>query len=65
MPILVGVEGGGTRDAVFDELLDLLVSMGEECDVLAFVDQMDERWAEAPIESGEEDTELISALKPA
>jgi hypothetical protein len=37
--------------------------MGEECDVLAFVDQMDERWAEAPIESGEEDTELVSALK--
>jgi hypothetical protein len=64
MPIPVGVEGGGTRD-VFDELRDLLVLMGEECDVfkLAFVNQMDERWTEAPIESGEEDVELVSALK--
>jgi hypothetical protein len=30
--------------AVFDELRDLLVSMGDECDVVAFVDQPDERW---------------------
>ena len=33
MPISVVVAGGGTRDAVFDELRDLLVSMGEECDI--------------------------------
>ncbi len=34
------VAGGGTRDDVFkfDELRALLVSMGEECDVLTFVD---------------------------
>jgi hypothetical protein len=31
--------------------------------VLAFVDQPDERWTEAPIESDEEDSELVSALK--
>jgi hypothetical protein len=49
MPIPVVVAGGGTRDAVFDELRDLLVSMGEEYDVMAFVDQPDERWTEAPI----------------
>jgi hypothetical protein len=63
MPIPVVVAGGGTRDAVFDELRDLLVSMGEECDVMAFVDQPDGRWTEAPIESDEEDAELVSALK--
>jgi hypothetical protein len=50
-------------DDVFDELRALLVSMGEECDVLTFVDQTDERWTEAPIESDEEDSELVSALK--
>jgi hypothetical protein len=44
MPISVVVAGGGTRDAVFDELHDLLVSMGKECDVMAFVVQPDERW---------------------
>jgi hypothetical protein len=32
---------GGTRDDVFDELQVLLVSMGEECDVLTLVDQPD------------------------
>jgi hypothetical protein len=63
MPIPVVVASGGTRDAVFDELHDLLVSMGEECYVMAFVDQPDERWTEAPIESDEEDAELVSALK--
>ena len=63
MPSPVGVAGGWTRDAVFDELRDLLVSIGEECDVLAFVDQPDERWTEAPIESDEDDAELVSALK--
>ncbi len=43
MPIPVVVAGGGTRDAVFDELRDLLVSMGEECDVImmALLDQPD------------------------
>ena len=46
-----------------DELRALLISMGEECDVLTFVDQPDERWTEAPIESDEEDAELVSALK--
>ncbi len=63
LPIPVVVAGGGTRDAVFDELRNLLVSMGEDCDVMAFVDQPDERWTEAPIESDEEDAELVSALK--
>ena len=63
MPVPVVVAGGGTRDDVFDGLRALLVSMGEECDVLTFVDQPDERWTEAPIESDEEDAELVSALK--
>ena len=63
MPVPVVVAGGGTKDDVLDELRALLVSMGEECDVLTFVDQPDERWTEAPIKSDEEDAELVSVLK--
>jgi hypothetical protein len=63
LPAPVLVTGGGTRDDVFDELQALLVSMGDECDTLTFVDQPDERWTEAPIESDEEDAELVAALK--
>ena len=37
--------------------------MGDECDASTFVDQPDERWTEAPIESDEEDAELVAALK--
>ena len=37
--------------------------MGDECDPLTFVDQPDERWTEAPIESDEEDADLGTVLK--
>ncbi len=63
LPAPVLITGGGTRDDVFHELQALLVSMGDECDTLTFVDQPDERWTEAPIESDEEDAELVAALK--
>ncbi len=43
VPVVVAWGDGGIRDAAFDELHYLLVSMGEECDVLALVDQPDER----------------------
>ena len=49
--------------AVSHARLAATVSMGAECDILTFVDQPDERWTEAPIESDEEDAELVSALK--
>ena len=63
LPAPVVVASGGTRDDVFAELQALLASMGEECDVMTFVDQPDERWTEAPIESDDEDAELVSELK--
>ncbi len=37
--------------------------MGDECDASTFIDQPDERWTEAPIESDEEDAELVAVLK--
>ncbi len=37
----IGRQNLWTRDDVFDELRTLLISMGEECDVLTFVDQPD------------------------
>ena len=55
LPTPVLVIECGARDNVMDELQALLVSMGEECDALTFVDQPDETWTEAPIESDEED----------
>ncbi len=37
--------------------------MGDECDVLTFVVQQYKRCTVAPIESDEEDADLVSALK--
>ncbi len=47
-----------------DEIAALLASMGSECDAQSFIDQPDERWTEAPIESdsGEEDEALRCKL---
>jgi hypothetical protein len=56
------VAGGGSRDDVFDELRELLVS-GDECDAMTFVEQPDERWTKAPIESDDEDAELVAAIR--
>ena len=44
------------------ELRALLVTMGDQCNELTFVDQPDERWTEAPIESDDEDAEVIAVI---
>ena len=52
-------------DSAEKEIAAILASLGEDWqfDTAIFIDQPDERWTEAPIESDEEDAELVNALR--
>ena len=63
LPTPVVVAGGEALDNVLAELRAMLVSMGDECDALTFVDQPDEVWTEAPIESDEDDVEVVAEIR--
>ena len=63
LPAPLVVAGGGATNDVWDKLRALLVSMGDECDVLTFVDQPNESWTEALVDSNEEDDEVVAVIR--
>ena len=63
LPAPLVVAGGGATSDFWDKLRALLVSMSDECDVLTFVDQPNESWTEAPVNSDEEDAEVVVVIR--